>query len=139
MSMQVGSSGGVVATINVTPLIDIVLVLLIIFMVLTPMMQRGYDLSIPEKAPDTQDVPPPTDQIVLMIERDGRVLLNKDPVADESVATKLEDLLRGRRDKTIFFQCDDAVVYSKAISVMDSVRKAGGTVGLVTTEIRQGQ
>jgi biopolymer transport protein ExbD len=102
-------------------------------------MQRGYDLSIPEKAPDNQEVTPPSDQIVLMIEKDGRVLLNKDPVADESVRTKLEDLLRGRRDKTIFFQCDDAVVYSKAIAVMDSVRAAGGTVGLVTTEIRQAQ
>lgn len=138
MGMHVGGKGPQ-ADINVTPLIDIVLVLLIIFMVLTPMMQRGYDMSIPEKADSADPLPTATDQLVLQIERDGRILINKDPVSEESVRTKLEDLLRGRREKTIFFQCDDNVVYSKAIAVMDSVRAAGGTVGLVTTEIRHGQ
>jgi biopolymer transport protein ExbD len=136
MAMNMGKGGGPVADINVTPLIDIVLVLLIIFMVLTPMSQRGYDLSIPEKAQAELTQAVAAEQLVVVITADGRLLINKEETADASLRTKLEDLLRGRREKTVFFNADDATIYQKAISAMDAIRAAGGTVGLVTTDLK---
>jgi len=138
MSMQVGGSKGPNADINVTPLIDIVLVLLIIFMVLTPMVQCGYDLSIPEKATAEMTTAATADQLVLIIDKSGQIWINKDTVSDDAVRAKLEEILQPRKEKMVFFQCDDAVVYQKAIMVMDAVRAAGGMVGLVTTEIKPG-
>ena len=120
--------------INVTPLVDVVLVLLIIFMVMTPMLQRGYDMSIPEKA--EIDVPPTsTEQMVLTLTEDGRIMINKEEVELGGLRTRLEDLLRGRHDKTIFFQAHDNVFYQEAITAMDVIRAAGGTVGLITTAL----
>ncbi len=136
MAMTMGKGGGPVADINVTPLIDVVLVLLIIFMVLTPMSQRGYDLSIPEKAQAELTQTVAAEQLVVMITADGRTLINKEETAETALKTKLEDLLRGRREKTVFFQADDTTLYQKAIFAMDAIRSAGGTVGLVTTEIK---
>jgi biopolymer transport protein ExbD len=136
MGMEVSSGGRPRSDINVVPLIDIVLVLLIIFMVLTPMMQRGYDMSIPEKAEIAQPTAP-TEQIIVTITPDGRVLLNKETVEEHVVKTRIEELLRGRREKTVFFQAHNDVVYQKAITTMDAIRAAGGTVGLVTTELSQ--
>ena len=135
MGMAVGT-GRPKADLNVVPLIDIVLVLLIIFMVLTPMVQRGYDMSIPEKAEIDQPVQA-SEQMVLNLTEDGRILINKEEVELGALRTKLEDLLRGRHDKTIFFQAHDNVFYQEAIEVMDAMRAAGAVVGLVTTDLQQ--
>ena len=138
MSMHAGGGKGPNADINVTPLIDIVLVLLIIFMVLTPMVQRGYDLSIPEKATIDQPIAAATDQIMIIIEKGGQILINKDAVPEDGVRAKLEEILQVRREKMVFFQCDDSILYQRAIVVLDAIRAAGGQVGLVTTEIKPG-
>ena len=124
------------SNINVVPLVDITLVLLIIFMVMTPMMQRGYDMSIPEKAPQSEIVPAATDQMVVTMAVDGTITINKETIAPEAVKTKLGDLLAGRSQKTVFFQAHADLFYQEVIGVMDSIRAAGGVVGLVTSDLQ---
>ena len=137
MGMSVGGGKKAMAEINVVPLVDITLVLLIIFMVMTPIMQRGYDLSIPEK--NTNPTPvnqAPSDQLVLTVRIDGVILINKTEVAIDALPTKIEDLIRGRANKMVFFQAHDDVVYQDAIAAMDGIRAGGATVGLVTSDLQ---
>jgi len=136
MSLGGGNKKKVTSDINVVPLVDITLVLLIIFMVMTPMMQRGYDMSIPEKSQVVIPQPVPTDQMVVTMTVDGRININKDTVAPEAVKGKLAELLAGRSQKTVFFQAHPDLFYQEVISVMDSIRAAGGVVGLVTTDLQ---
>ena len=137
MAMSVGNHHGPQSEMNVVPLIDIVLVLLIIFMVATPTAQRLYDMSIPEKAPATQDEPPPgnPDQMMVRIRGDQVVLLNKEEIEPTALTTRLKELLTGRRQKIVFFDAANNVNYQFAVDVMDSIRAADGIVGLVTTEL----
>lgn len=138
MSMSIGGKKKSLSSdINVVPLVDITLVLLIIFMVMTPMMQRGYDMSIPEKAPPQEQlVTTPTDQMVVTMTVDGIITINKEAVTPETVKPKLEELLAGRSQKTVFFQAHADLIYQDVIGVMDSIRAAGGVVGLVTSELQ---
>jgi len=136
MSMATGGPRlGPKADLNVTPLIDIVLVLLIIFMVLTPMVQRAYDLNIPEKAQIDQPVPQTQDQLIVTIQADGRLMLNREEIGVAALKTRLEDALRNRTQKIVFFNADNSVIYQQAVTAMDAIRAAGGTVGLVTTDL----
>jgi biopolymer transport protein ExbD len=134
MGMDVTSGHKQKADMNVVPLIDIVLVLLIIFMVMTPMMQRGYDMNIPEKSTDTTVVAK-TEQMVVEMTEDGRILINKQPITEDQLKAKLEELLTGRKDKIVFFDGNENLFYQEVVAVMDTIRAAGGTVGLVTTEL----
>src|SRR5437764_7247773 len=102
--MQVGGSGSLRSDINVTPLVDVVLVLLIIFMVITPVVQMGYLVRVPPKAPS--NLPPSAiqDQIVLRLMPDARIFINKDEVTPEQFPVRLRDILHGNTSKMIFFQ-----------------------------------
>ena len=137
MAIRVGGKRlGPAADINVTPLIDIVLVLLIILMVLGPPTQRAYDLSIPEKAPPTElTTVVSADQLILMMRADGRIQLNSEETSLQALRGKLEVVLRNRRDKIVFFQAHEDVGYQAVIQVMEEIRASGGTPGLVTTEL----
>src|SRR5512141_1304165 len=108
MGMQIGTTQPV-TDINVTPLIDVVLVLLIIFMVLTPLTEKQKYLRIPDDRPDVQAVPPdqvPPDQTVLTVLRSGRVLLNRQELAPGEAMTRLHEAYDGRPSKPLFFNAE---------------------------------
>ncbi len=131
MVMPLSITGDYKSDINITPLVDVVLVLLIIFMVITPLLQMGYDVKVPPKstAPIT-DVP--ADQLVVSLTPQNRVFLNKQEVTLPQLAQQLSDILKNRRDKTVFFSADDGTTYGECVKVMDIVRNAGAkNLGIV--------
>ncbi len=123
--------------INVTPLIDVVLVLLIIFMVLTPLAEKQMYMRVPEfEPPNTQIVPPesvPPDQIVLTALKNGRVLLNKQDLTVAEAMAKLKPVFEGHLSKVMFFNAQDGTRYEFAVTVLDEAHKAGvNTIGMMT-------
>lgn len=140
MGMAVGGKGGLNSNPNVTPFVDICLVLLVIFMVITPLLSRTLDVSVPPKSEQEQQIVDPTEQLILTVKgpaESPRVLLNREEIvgALEGVQTRMEELMKGRREKVVFFQADNEVPYDYVIQVMDAMR--GGNVekiGLITDE-----
>jgi biopolymer transport protein TolR len=133
MAAAVGgpAGGGYKSDINITPLVDIVLVLLIIFMVITPLLQMGYDVKVPPKAQLDQPLPP-SDQLIVSITPSGRMYLNKEQLDAQGLALRLSEILKNRRDKTVFFSADDAVTYGDVARIMDLMRTAGAkNIGIV--------
>ena len=127
-----GSKSGVRPSMNVTPLVDVVLVLLIIFMVMTPVLLKKMDLQVPEKV-DSDVQTSASDQVVLSIAADGTVAINKEPVPRETLAVKMTDVLHARREKVVFFDIDDRANYSEVVKIMDDTRGAGAKVlGIMT-------
>jgi biopolymer transport protein ExbD len=136
MSMALGSKTPM-TDINVTPLIDVVLVMLIIFMVLTPLAEKQMYMRVPEfEPPDTQIVPPdavPPDQIILTALKNGRVLLNRSEMTIEEAAVKLKPVYEGHLSKVLFFNAQDGTRYEFAVKVLDEAHKAGvNTIGMMT-------
>jgi biopolymer transport protein TolR len=135
MGMGLGSSRPV-TDINVTPLIDVVLVLLIIFMVLTPLAEKQKYLRVPEYQPEAQPVPPdsvPPDQTVLTVRTNGRVMLNKQEMSVEDAMQRLHVAYDGRPSKVLFFNAEDNVRYDLAFQVLDAAHGAGvNTIGMMT-------
>ncbi len=125
MGMQVGGKGGVKNDINVTPLIDVVLVLLIIFMVLTPSMLKHLDATIPKKAEDTAAPPPTEAPIVVELTAKREVIVNGEPVQPEALAATLAERLRADRQKVVFFKAEDQARYGEVVRFMDVARGAG--------------
>jgi biopolymer transport protein TolR len=123
--------------INITPLVDIVLVLLIIFMVITPLLQMGYDVKVPPKA-TVEQAPTLADQLIVSLTTDNKVFLNKEELNLQSLPLRLSEILKNRRDKTVFFSADDSSNYGKVVEVMDIVRNAGAkNLGIVLETIPQ--
>ncbi len=135
MAMQLGGKRPV-NDINVTPLIDVVLVLLIIFMVLTPLAEKQMFLRVPEFEPPDQVVPPSSlhpDQTVLTVLKSGRVLLNKQEMSVPEAMDRLRPAYEGRLSKVLFFNAEDEATYATAMGVLDEAHKAGvNTIGLMT-------
>jgi biopolymer transport protein TolR len=136
MSMALGTKSPM-TDINVTPLIDVVLVMLIIFMVLTPLAEKQMYMRVPEfEPPNTQVVPPdavPPDQIVLTALKSGRVLLNKTEMTVPEAMEKLKPVYEGHLSKVLFFNAQDGTRYEFAVMVLDEAHKAGvNTIGMMT-------
>ena len=133
MAFGSSSGGSVRSDINITPLVDVVLVLLIIFMVATPMLIKDLDLTVPEKA-ETQIASPTTaNQVVVSVTKEGQVQINREPVLESQLNEKIHDLMTARSDKLVFFDIDEDANYGEAIHVMDVVRGAGAkTLGIMT-------
>lgn len=118
------------AEINVIPLVDVVLVLLIIFMVTAPMLYRGMDIKLPSSASNTIK---PEIRAVLSIERDQRLYLDKDPVSVAQLEHKLRVLKEEHADVSLYLRADRDVPYGVVVQVMDGVKKAGiEKLGMVT-------
>jgi biopolymer transport protein TolR len=135
MAMALGAKRPV-TDINVTPLIDVVLVLLIIFMVLTPLAEKQMYLRVPEYEPALQPVAPdqvPPDQTVLTLKANGRVLLNKQEMSVNEAMQRLNVSYEGRPSKVLFFNAEDTAKYDLAVQVLDAAHKAGvNTIGMMT-------
>jgi biopolymer transport protein ExbD len=124
--MEMGKVGSVRSEINVTPLVDVCLVLLIIFIVIQPMTQMGYNATIPPKAPPTVVNTPPPDQLVVSYTADRKIYLNKQEMTLAALTTQLGQIMENRRDKVVFFSVDDNANYGETMEVMDRVRNATG-------------
>ena len=142
MGFDVGGSGGkhkVRPSMNVTPLVDVVLVLLIIFMVITPMMVKQMRLHLPKKddKPAEKAETPPADSdvsIVLSVRKDGSVWINRDQVRRAELGERLTRIFAARADKVVFFDAEDDVAYGDAMAVLDAARGGGARDIAVLTE-----
>src|SRR5271163_2817407 len=127
----------VMASPNVIPMADIMLVLLIIFMVVTPMLQKGHsvDMAKADNAQDMQDADK-DDAIILAVGRDGTVYLGSSKVQLNEITTKVKDLIANRLDKTVFVRSDSRAKYGDVVATIDEVRAAGvDHLGLLTEKI----
>jgi biopolymer transport protein ExbD len=130
--MQVGGGGSIKSDINVTPLVDVVLVLLIIFMVITPVVQMGYLVRVPPKAPP--GLPPSAiqDQIILRLMPEARMFINKDEVPPDQFAAKLREVTRGNQSKMVFFQGSPENDYETTMKFLDLARSSGAkNIGII--------
>ena len=133
--MQVGGSGSVRSDINVTPLVDVVLVLLIIFMVITPVVQMGYLVRVPPKAP--ANLPPSAvqDQIVLRLYTGDRVFINKEEMSLEQFPNRIREVLRGNTSKMVFFAGGRDVDYEATMRFLDLARASGAkNIGIIVED-----
>ena len=136
MPEDAGRARRVMADINVTPLIDVMLVLLIIFMVVTPLAQKGLDISLPQPPPPNQpEQKTPPNQVVLALE-EGAITVNKNPVTIEDLESRLRDIYQARSDKTIFVKATGAVPYGRVVQAMDLAKGAGvERIGIISEKM----
>jgi len=133
MAMDLGGAkGGVKSDINVTPLVDVMLVLLIIMMLVAPLLQQGVSVKLPT-ATNYVDKPEVSGQTVVAIAPDKSVYLNAKPLRpEEELGVKVRDLLEGKNEKIVLIKADEAVDYSAVMGAMDELRKAGiEDIGLI--------
>jgi biopolymer transport protein ExbD len=137
MAFSVGSGKGPRSDINVTPLIDVVLVLLIVFMVMTPVMLKEIVAKVPQKQTENVPLPPGESTIVVELDAHDQLALNGEAVAPEALAVKVADRLTHDRQKVVFFKISDEANYGRAVRVMDICKGAGAkTLGIVTKDDR---
>jgi biopolymer transport protein ExbD len=137
MAFEVGGSKSKVRpSMNVTPLVDVVLVLLIIFMVVTPMLTKQFWMNVPKKDEKEQQEPPPDSPppVVIGVKNNGEILINKDPVADAELQNKLRRIFAARQDHTMFFHAEADVPFGRAMEVLDLARGGGASTIAVVTE-----
>ena len=133
MAMDLGGAkGGVKSDINVTPLCDVMMVLLIIMMIVAPLLQQGVSVTLP-KAQNTVDKPEVQGQTVVAIGRDKSMYVNAKPVQEHEMATKVSEILENNKEKVVLIKADEEVEYGAVMNAMDQLRQAGiEDIGLIT-------
>jgi len=128
---------GAVSDINVTPMVDVMLVLLIIFMVITPMLQKGVSVDLARvNNPRTMQAADKEDATVLAITRDGKMFMGSDQVTIDKITGKVKDRVADKLDKTVYVKSDARAKYGDVVAVVDAVRAAGvDSLGLLTEKI----
>jgi biopolymer transport protein ExbD len=135
--MNLGGGGGIKSDINVTPLVDVMLVLLIIMMIVAPLLQQGVPVTLP-LASNSSEKPETQDQTVVTIDRNKDVYLNAVPVAQSQLQTRIKEILEDKSDKIVIIKADEEVVYSAVMETMDKLRAAGiEDMGLITETRRK--
>ncbi|MFB3814270.1 MAG: ExbD/TolR family protein [Terriglobales bacterium] len=128
------------STINVTPMVDVMLVLLIIFMVITPMLQKGVSVDLaktnnPVQMPDADK----EDSLLVAITRDGKIFFGSDQITADQLSAKVKDRLANKVDKRVFIKADARTKYGNVVEVVDDVRSAGvDQLGLLTEQRKVG-
>jgi len=137
MSMAVSSKGGAMANINITPYIDILLVLLIIFMVITPVRQMDLDVKVPQS--NTSDTPaaPDPSVIVVAVGESAVIAINSEPTNIRDLSARLTEIYSARANKNMFISASPKLPYGDVVRVIDIAKGAGvGDIGLITEEIK---
>jgi biopolymer transport protein TolR len=130
-ALKPGSAQQPLAEINVTPFVDVVLVLLIIFMVTAPMMQQGIDVDLPETT--TQNLRVRDEPLIITVKKDGSYFLANTTVTEQELGAKLQAILAGLDDKGVFLRADRAANYGAVVKALAAARLAGATkLGMVT-------
>ncbi len=131
------SSLGAVSDINVTPMADVMLVLLIIFMVITPLLQKGVSVDLAKvQNPRAMADADKEDAVLLAITRDGKIYLGPDKVTLDSITPTVKDRISSKLDKTVYVKSDSQAKYGDVVSVVDAVRAAGvDSLGLLTEKV----
>lgn len=133
--MELGSRGnsdrGTMSQINVTPLVDVMLVLLVIFMVTAPMMQQGVQVNLPKA--ETKALPAQEESVVVSIERSGRVFINSNEISASDLRSRLSEMFSTRSKKEVFLKADRDVPYGDVVKTMAEIKGAGiERLGMVT-------
>jgi biopolymer transport protein ExbD len=128
-----------VSDINVTPMVDVMLVLLIIFMVITPMLNKGIPVDMARvKNPIAMQAADKSDAVMVAVSKDGKVYLGSDVILPEDLPPKVKDLLVNKLDKTVFVKADQRAKYEKVVDVVDNLRAAGvDQLGLLTEQLQE--
>ena len=138
MSMSMGGSGGVNSEINVTPLVDVMLVLLIIVMLVAPLVQQGVSLNLPV-ADNTADHPETSDQTTVAVTSDSRFWVNGSEVLQNVLGDTIVDVLEGKADRVVLIKADVQAPYRDVMIAMDELRGAGiEDMALITDDAQGG-
>jgi biopolymer transport protein TolR len=141
MSMVVGESGHLKADINMTPMIDVLLVLIIIFMVITPLTPNGLEALVPQPPPPNQK-PNQSDQrtVVIVIDKDHNMQINSEPVTEAHLQSRLEEIFKTRAERVVFVKGDPSLDFQWVAKAIDIAHGAGiDKVGLMTAKVEAGQ
>jgi biopolymer transport protein TolR len=132
-----GKNSSLMSDINVTPFVDVMLVLLIIFMVTAPMMVQGVDVALPEVR-HSDSLPSEEDQLIISIDKDGRIRINEAEVGIDMLQEKLTKIFENRLSRDIFLKADKGVPYGKVVEAMSEIKGAGvEKLGMVTQPVEQ--
>jgi biopolymer transport protein TolR len=142
MAMTIGATSGkkgrATPSMNVTPLVDVVLVLLIIFMVITPLMARQFWLNLPNQVDKNEPATPDDNNapVVVSVTKNNEILINSQVVAEAEFSEKLKRVLAAKGDRTVFFDADEDAEFGKAVATMDLARAGGAnTIAVLTAPL----